>query len=88
MKAVSDALQVSRSNLYERMASSTRERGRYKKQDDAALAAAIRPIVDERPTYSYRRIGAILNKQRREQGLPPVNHKRVYRLMAINNWLL
>ncbi len=88
MKAVSDALQVSRSNLYERLSGTAQERGRYKKLEDAALAETILPIVSARPTYGYRRIAALLNKQRREQGSPPVNHKRVYRLMAMNSWLL
>ena len=53
MKAVSDALQVSRSNLYERLSGTAQERGRYKKLEDAALAETILPIVSARPTYGY-----------------------------------
>jgi transposase InsO family protein len=45
-------------------------------------------LVDERPTYGYRRIGALLNRERRQAGLAPLNHKRMYRLMAHNGLLL
>lgn len=41
-----------------------------------------------RPTYGYRRITAILNRQLRAQELAPVNHKRVYRIMQANSLLL
>jgi hypothetical protein len=37
--------------------------------------------VSARPTYGYRRITAILNRQLRSECLAPVNHKRVYRIM-------
>ena len=46
-----------------------------------------RAIVDERPTYGYRRVGALLNRERRSQGLPALNHKRLYRLMSQNGLL-
>jgi len=50
--------------------------------------APIRSLVDERPTYGYRRIGALLNRERRRNSLPRLNHKRIYRLMAQNGLLL
>jgi putative transposase len=49
---------------------------------------AVRRLVDERPTYGYRRIGALLNRERLQAGLPRLNHKRLYRLMAQNGLLL
>jgi len=49
---------------------------------------AVRQLVDERPTYGYRRIGALLNRERTAAGLPRLNHKRMYRLMAQNGLLL
>ncbi len=88
MKAVADTLGVARSNLAERRAKPARPRGPYRKPEDAALLPAIRRIVDERPTYGYRRITAVLNRQLRADGLAPVNHKRVYRIMQAHSLLL
>jgi len=59
-------------------------RRRYQKAEDAELLEPIRRLVDERPTYGYRRIGALLNREGRQAGLAPLNHKRLYRLMAHN----
>ena len=48
----------------------------------------IRELVDERSTYGYRRIHALLARRLQEKGKPIVNHKRVYRLMKQNGLLL
>ncbi len=40
-----------------------------------------------RPTYGYRRITALLNRRLRAEGLAPVNHKRVYRIMQAHTLL-
>ena len=48
----------------------------------------ITALVAARPTYGYRRITAILNRQLRTAGSAPVNHKRVYRIMQAQNLLL
>ncbi len=56
MKAVAEALHVSRSNLSERLKGKSKPRGPYLKADDAELLPAIRKLVDARPTYGYRRI--------------------------------
>lgn len=42
----------------------------------------LRALVDERPTFSYRRITVLVNRARRKAGLASVNHKRIYRLMS------
>ena len=42
----------------------------------------------QRPTYGYRRIAALLKRERRSDGLAPVNAKRVYRLMKKHGLLL
>jgi hypothetical protein len=42
-------------------------RGRYRKDDDEAMAVLIRRLVDERPSYGYRRITALVNRRRRRQ---------------------
>lgn len=79
---------MSRSNLYERMEELPAARGPYKKIADEDIMPLIYEIVDERPTYGYRRVWAVLNMRMKEQGLPAVNHKRVYRLMKKNGLLL
>ena len=88
MRRVAEVLGVSRSQLHERLRRSPQERGRYRKSEDAELLEPVRRLVDERPTYGYRRIGALLNRERASAGLPRLNHKRLYRLMAQNGLLL
>jgi transposase InsO family protein len=88
MKAVAQTLGVSRSNLHDRLSGRTKPRRRYHKAQDAAVLPLITALVAARPTYGYRRITAILNRQLRAQGLRAVNHKRVYRIMQANNLLL
>lgn len=56
--------------------------------DDVVILPMITALVTARPTYGYRRITALLNRQLRETGAAPVNHKRVYRIMQANNLLL
>jgi putative transposase len=85
---VAQTLGVARSQLHERLSGRGRPRQRYAKPEDGELLPAIRSLVDERPTYGYRRIGALLNRQRAVQALPRLNHKRIYRLMAQNGMLL
>jgi putative transposase len=87
MKTITDTLEVSRSNQYEKMAEPGRKRF-YRKSGDEHYLRLIREITDERPTYGYRRVTAILNRALRQKGEPGVNHKRVYRIMKIHNLLL
>jgi len=88
MSAVAETLGVSRSNLHDRVGGRTKPRRRYHKAQDAAVLPLILALVAARPTYGYRRITALLNRQLRAQGRAPVNHKRVYRIMQANNLLL
>lgn len=81
MKAVADTLGVARSNLVEQIKGGARTRGPYRREGDDDLTAAIRAVTDARPTYGYRRVAALLNRARRAAGEPPVNRKRVLRLM-------
>jgi transposase InsO family protein len=48
----------------------------------------ITALVAARPTYGYRRITAILNRQLRTPDAAPVNHKRIYRIKQAQNLLL
>ena len=88
MKAVAETLGVSRSNLVERLVGSAKPRRRYQKAQDAAVLPLVRRLVDARPTYGYRRITALLNRDLAVEGLAPDNHKRVYRLMKLHGLLL
>jgi putative transposase len=89
MKSISQALEVARSNIYHRTHSQQQpSRKPYKKAADLELLPAILAIVDKRPTYGYRRVHAILNRQRRMNSMTSVKHKRVYRLMKCHNLLL
>ena len=88
MKTICKTLQVSRSNISERSKTRPHTRRAYRKSADQEILPAIQTIVDERPTYGYRRVLAVLNRRRIFQGLPKVNHKRVYRIIKQQNLLL
>lgn len=81
-------LGVARSNLIDRLQGRTRRRHGYHKAEDSGLVPQIMALVAARPTYGYRRITAILNRQLRSDGGATVNHKRVYRIMKAHNLLL
>jgi transposase InsO family protein len=85
VKAIAEALSVSRPHLSTSSRTAPVERGPYHKDDDAALLARIEPIIQERASYGYRRVTARLNAQR---GATRVNHKRVYRVMKQAGLLL
>ena len=88
MKTIAETLGVARSNLYDRLEGTTHSRGRYHRRGDAELLARITRLVTARPTYGYRRITAVLNRELKAEALPPANHKRVYRLMQMHRMLL
>jgi putative transposase len=82
VKTVADTLGVARSNLVDQLRHpERRRRGPYRRSGDDELLAEIRAITDARPTYGYRRVAALLNRARRSSGEPPINRKRVLRLM-------
>lgn len=88
MKTIAETLGVARSNLYDRLEGTTHPRGRCHRRGDAELLARITRLVTARPTYGYRRITAVLNRELKAEALPPANHKRVYRLMQMHRMLL
>ena len=88
MKTVSTTLGVARSNVLERRDGKRPRRGPQERAGDVELAGAIRRLVDTRPTYGYRRIAALLKRERRSAGMVPINAKRVYRLMKKQGLLL
>lgn len=88
MTRIAETLGVSRSNLLDRRGGRTRSRGSYRKADDEGLLPLIRRYVDERPTYGYRRIAALVNRELTAKGQPIVNRKRVHRVMKQSALLL
>ena len=88
MRIVADTIGVARSNLHEQLQRPSNPRGPYRKPEDVELLPAIRQIVDERPSYGYRRITAVLNRQLRAAGSPVVNAKRILRILQANGLTL
>jgi putative transposase len=68
VKAIADTLGVARSNLtvQARLERSRQRRGR-RPQPEAELVAEIRVLIGGQPTYGYRRIHALLRRQRHDQ---------------------
>jgi len=81
VSAVARTLDVARSHINERRGRTPTPRGPYRKVQDVEFLPSIRAIVDARPAYGYRRVTALLNRERRAKGLPTVNAKRVLRIM-------
>lgn len=79
---------MSASNLYEQTGPRTKEFDkRHTNYSDSDLLKLIEKVVKERPTYGYRRVTAILNRDFRRESRPRINHKRVYRIMRENDLL-
>ena len=55
---------------------------------DAELVADIRLLVTDLPTYSYRRVHALLRRHAEKVGRAAPNPKRVYRVMKVHGLLL
>ena len=87
MKAIAETLGVSRANLIERPSRAPGRRP-YRKPEDATPLPVIRRLVDERPTYGYRRLTALLNRLLRTEGKPTINGKRVLRILQVNGLTL
>jgi len=89
MTAIADALGVARSNLIAQVApQAIKQRRGRRPQPDGELVAEIKALIAGQPTYGYRRIHALLRRQRREHGGSAVNVKRVYRVMKAHGLLL
>src|SRR5262249_17165711 len=88
MKTNANVLGVARSHRHERVHRPTAARGSYCKAADEKLLPLIRRLVDERPTYGYRRVTALVNRVLAAEGKPAANHKRVFRIMKRHGLLL
>ena len=60
----------------------------YKKKEDCVVLEEIKHVLKRRKSYGYKRVTALVNKERLKKGLSLVNKKRVYRIMKINYLLL
>jgi len=76
MKTIAEVLGVARSHLHERVHRPTAPRSHYRKAADEELLPLIRRVVDERPTYGYRRVTALVNRLLAAEGKATANHKR------------
>jgi len=56
--------------------------------DDTELVEEIQAHVAHLPTYDYRRIWALLRRNREQTSAPGINHKRVYRVIREHQLLL
>ena len=88
MSVIARTIGVSRSQLHARLAGRMKPRQRYHKAQDAMVVPLITALVAARPTYGYRRITALLNRQLRADGAAPVSHKRVHRITQAHSLLL
>ncbi len=89
MKTVSDTLEVSRSRQHERKKQGGSSRNRYyKKAEDDRYLSLVRQITDERASYGYGRVTAMINRHLERNGELRVSPKRIYRLMKMNHLLL
>ncbi len=94
MKAIVRTLGVARSNLIEQLRKARQEpvaappvaeaTEAQETGQNAALLGRIRELVGARPSYGYRRVTALLNRELSER----VNPKRIYRIMKRNKLLL
>ena len=85
MKAITDTLDISRSNQYEKK----KGRKRYgTRKDDDYYLPLIKEITDNRPTFGYRRVTAVINRILVQKEHHRINHKRIYRIMRANHLLL
>jgi len=81
VSVIAQVLGVSRSHLHDRLGRGSQARGRYVMSDDGALLTQIKKVIGARPTYGYRRVTALLNRQRTLDAQPRINAKRVLRIM-------
>jgi len=89
VKAIADTMGVSRTHQYETLKTGHGEGRRfYRRAGDDIYLSLIRKIMDARPTYGYRRVTVLLNRELTSDGRAKVNHKRVYRIMKKNNLVL
>ena len=61
---------------------------RYNKSEDVMVLKEIEGLLKDRPSYGYKRVTAMLNRERIKRGLESFNKKRIYRVMDKNGLIL
>lgn len=85
MSAIAQAINVSRQHMSDRLHNGLKGRGAYDKPADLEVVERIKELIGDRPYYGYRRVHAMLNRQKAH---PRINHKRVYRIMKAHKLLM
>lgn len=81
-RELAGAVGISKSNLYEHARKPARKPdSRHTSYSDEELLPLIEKLIRERPTYGYRRLTAVLNREFAASVAPVVNHKRIHRIM-------
>ena len=84
---VCQALEVSRFSLYYQPKDRLKM-GRYNNMsDDPSVLQEIKAVLDKRRSYGYKRVTALVNKERIKKGLCVLNKKRIYRIMKMEGLL-
>jgi putative transposase len=89
MKTIADILGVARSNLTARAAGAAKQQKRRGRPvlPEGDLLDEIKAVIAEMPTYGYRRVHEMIRRVCEAEGRPPVNVKRVYRVMKAHGLL-
>ena len=88
MTTVCETLGVARSNIAESVKRRPSQARGRPPLADRELVDEIKTIIDDMPTYGYRRVHAILCRKARSESRPWPNAKRVYRVMKVQEKLL
>lgn len=56
----------------------------YKKPDDGFVLSEIQKVLNIRPSYGYKRVTAMINRERTKINLKKLNKKRILRVMQMN----
>jgi putative transposase len=78
-------LKVARSNQYKHK---ERRLSRYIKPDDETVKQEVLSVLKERTSYGYKRVTALINRERAKNNKPRYNRKRILRVMQLNNLML
>jgi putative transposase len=86
---IAETMEVSRSNLMQQLKkSSSPKPALYCRADDKEMITLIEEVIRERPTYGYRRVTILVNKQLVAREQKHIHHKRIFRLMSSRHLLL
>lgn len=90
MKQVCKILGVARSNMAIRLArpQNWRDGRKTRTRQDDGLVEEIQRHIGQLPSYGYRRIWALVRRDRMAHDAQPVNAKRIYRVMRDHGLLL